>query len=318
MKKNSLSLIIIVVLLILSLAGVLYGTYIRYFTDYQKQVNDPNPNKEFKLNNTLYFYQNDVLLGTYKCNNTYCDYPNNLIDELDKNMNDYQELNIVKENFLANNKYAFISDNQNETDTSASLYNIADNFSIVKYNGIKLYNNRLFNNKYIVKGNNNLYGVVTIGVNPSVSIEIEYDYIGIKQILNENNELLSDKFIVKKDNKFYLIDENKNELTSKYDYQIIDYNDKYVILKNEDNNMIYNYEGIRLLEGYNAKSLKFIDKYVEVRTSNDIYFIYDLENSRMISTPKNVKDIKSIITKIEENNLIITMDGEEVESIPLT
>ena len=180
---------------------------------------------------------------------------------------------------IINNKYVFIKDGD-----ILYLYDINKGSVYNKY--LDCLNE---DNKYICKSDKNLWGVLNI--NDEVKEIIPFIYESIN--LNKN------KYIVKKDNKYYLIDENNN-ISIGFTSKIEDYNNTYIISKEEGRYFIYDYKGNEYLNNYNINNYSLSDNYIGIVLNNNLNIYNNINN-----LPLKVITLNNYNTKIrfEEKNL---------------
>lgn len=236
MEKNKYTLYTIIVLLIIFGPCSIYGTYMHFKTT-------ANLKHEFKFNDKLYFYQNDKLLGTYECKSSNCDYAifsnNNL------------------KSAILNNRYAFISDDEN-----IYLYDIISGKSFITYNEVQKVAEGIF-----LVAQKNLWGAITIGNTINSLFNCNFDSIEFK-----NN-----KFITSKDNTWTLY-QGQNELF-KSEIKIKDFNENFVILTTEDNDKLLDYQNNEYLNMVANKTLSFVENYILLKRENN-YYLYQIDNNQ--------------------------------------
>lgn len=295
MKSNRHVLIVIIILLAIFLSLSIIGLYNRKI----KLINESNPNHDTFYKGNMYFYSKaNELLNKYECQTESCNYASSIIDDKEYNINYYQDGKINKTS-LINYKYAFIQDG-----SKINLYTITGKV-LKSYSALKTYNTKLENNDYILKNENNLWGVVSINDNLRKVLPFEYKGIYLKN--NLNNELLNtSKYIVNKDNKWFIVDRNNNTLSNYFDNPIIDYNDKYIINNINNQIKVFDYQKKEYLSNYNIKKYVIEDKYIGIIT-NEYFALYeDLNNFSLkrieINSSMNDFDLKKEGNKL---NIII-------------
>lgn len=308
-KKGAfiISLILLLIAIPLTVVGIIY---------HKKNSDIDNPNKEFHYNNKLYFYNNSGdLIGKYECIYKNCDYAKQMINDSEYGINHFNDY-AHYENTLINEQYAFIADYK-DNQNAVNLYDVKNNEISATYKSYKNYGIGIVNNYYIVESLTGTYGVIKIdqdGINNI--LPFTYEYIALQDDLDlEQNKISADSFIVKKDNKWYLIDENEAEFTSKIDNPIIAFDTSTFITKEQFYN-IYNYDGTTKLSN-NCNYLNYISKYLEVKDLNNNYYI--LDNTLSLKSKLYPTNEDTVIeTKInDEGKIEIIIDNEIKETIDI-
>ena len=275
MKEDKGVLITIIVLLVIFLPLTILG-----YIEHNKMEN----NYEHKLyyQGYLWFYDNDKLIGKYKCNNDMCNLATTTIkdDEYDKrNYRGDLEGTILP----INNKYAFIKDGD-----KIILYDITTNGSLASYKSVNNYNTKIVDDTYIVEQENGKFGVLRFANGLESVIPFEYDFIGLTNNLSENNELIANYFLVKQDNLWFLIDYQNNIISKKYDKEIIDYRifNEYIAIITDQNIDIYNLDDKVLI---NSKRINTDYESIDYReTINTIELIIDGKDAETIEINKDI------------------------------
>ncbi len=299
MKSNKYSLVIIIILLAIFLPLTIYG----YIYKQSNKVEE-NPNHEMYYKGKIWFYnKEDELLGSYECKNEICELAKTIIDDDEYNLDYYKD---GKDNQLEviEDTYALIQDGD-----YIYLYNVHNSSTIQEYLKAKNYNTKLSNNYYILQGKDNKWGVLYIGINVEMIIPFEYDFIGIKNNLDSDNNLIDNMFIVKQDNDWFLIDDSNKKLTSSYEFPIITYTDKVVVLEN-NTYMLYDYEGKRLLSDTVINKYLFENKYTGIINNNKLYLYYNLDNDPIkeyeINSDSNIKlEYKDYKVYVYDNDTLL-------------
>ena len=281
-KKQKIIFISVAVLVL-----ILIITLIVVLVTRKPKTSDTNtPDVVLEADN--YIYQNGVLtlldkngnsIGTYECENKdenkcYVSYTLNDEDDFDTPINKNSNEEIIKgRSSIYFDRYVFIFDNENETDKKIKLYDMRDNKVLDNYYGIKSYNVENAN-VVILKNETDNYGLFELssdGINSL--IDYKYQYMGL--IDKDKDDL-----IVVKDSKGYsLIDYNDKNKTKVYINKIYDYNDKYVILKDNDNKYsVYDYQNKEVIKDYDY--IRFIASDYLAVVKNKSLFIRDYEGKK--------------------------------------
>ncbi|MFI3260921.1 MAG: hypothetical protein R3Y13_04325 [bacterium] len=101
----------------------------------------------------------------------------------------------------------------------------------------------------------------------------------------------SNNFLVEEGETQYLINSSGNEVSTKFSGSIINYNDDFIIVKENNLHYIYNYSGDKtLLNGYTFARLD--KKYIYV-VSNNLLVIYDVSFNRINDEPINLGTVNN-------------------------
>lgn len=307
MENKKPVFITIIILLIIFVPLTIIG----FLTKTSHKVFKDNPNHELYYDGKLWFYdESNNLINTYVCKTEKCELTKPTINDDEYDINYYK--NGTLENIpVSNNTYAFITDG-----VIISLYNISLGKSMQTYKEVKNYNINLQNNVYILKNNDDLWGVLSVSENLRAVLPFEYDFIGLKtNNVNENN-LLIDKYIVLQDNHWFLVDSTNNVLSGKIENPIIDYDEKYLFSKIADEIKIYDYEGNELLDNYIINDYIISDGYYGIITDNYILIYKELNNAYLKLIPQITKD-KLVELEKDNNKLVVKVDGNIIENIEI-
>lgn len=207
---------------------------------------------------TLYIYQDEAkttLLGSYKCTN-----PN----VVEKNTKDYTNCYIAKEKALLNRgtdatnigylpiynkRYLFVQDNADgAANDTIVLWDLKSKEKKATYTEVDagFYNkNNVINfvdttdTVILAKNTSNSYGIIRVEASELRGI------ISFKDG-NDSIKYLNKNFLTKRSNgTYHLYDSNGEELTKNSDIknEIVDYNNKYFQVKNNDKYMVYGFDG---------------------------------------------------------------------------
>ena len=251
--------------------------------------------KEENVNNTPdvvleadnYVYQNGVLtmidkngntLGTYDCENKnenkcYVAFLSNVEDEFDTPINKYSNDEIIKSRSLIYfDRYVFIYDNESEQEEKIKLYDMRDNKSLGDYYGVKSYG--VENANVVVlkdeKDNYGLFEFTNDGINSL--IDFKYLYMGL---IDKDKDTLA---VVKDSKGYYLVDYSDKVQTKVFSSKIYDYNDKYIILKDNESYSVYDYQNKEVIKNYDY--IRFInDDYMALVKDKNL-FIRSYDNKK--------------------------------------
>ena len=319
MEKNKTSiLVIIIILLLIMIPLTLLGTYLK-FSNYtiketpkknsQVEQTDSNSNQEKYQNGVLYFYDNEnKLLGSYECQKAPCSYAVSTIDDqnyaIEYLESKSQEVNIIQ------NRYAFIND-----DGEIKLYDISSSEVLNTYTDIKNYHNMLDYNTMIVKDKTNKWGVIKFDEQVNTIIDFQYDFIGLIDLINEDNLLNSDNFIVKKENLWGIVDKEGDLISNYLAGEITSYNQLLISVKVNNDYYLYDYYGKRVVDEKGFNYISFTDKYINIVDKNDNLYIYDYGNDKKISSNmklpnSNYKEAFNSILNTEKNTIDVTINNK--------
>ncbi len=312
MKKSDKSiLMIIILLLVIFIPASILSIYLKF--NYTPESPEDEPlvitNGEKYADGKLNFYNSkNELLGQYTCKVAPCSYAKNFIDDSNYSI-DYLQTT-ESESQIYNNRYVFISDNN-----LVYLYDIVDAKIVGTYKNIKNYNNMLGQNYMIVQSLENKWGVISIEQEITTVIKIDYDFVGLANILDESGQLSSSYFIVKENNQWAIID-NEGDLMSNYlSYDIVSYNDLVISVKSGDTYYLYDYNGKRVVNELGFNYISFLNNYINIVDKNNNLYVYDYLNAQMISEmfTLNTTDYKNAFTSSYDeatNSINLTVNQE--------
>ncbi len=277
-----------------------------------------NPNHEFFWDNKLYFYSlSGNLLGTYECLNPdgICDYASNFDDDKLYAI-DYHE-SIDAKIGLINNRYTFLVDAPSPALAKPILYDVVNNRIFTTYYSVKNYGIGIENDLFIVGNDNLKYGVLSLQGDPQVKVKFDYDYIGIANLLNEDeNKIMSDLFVGYRDKFWFLLDMNGAVLTSAIEKEIVNYNGKHIIVKDNVGYDVVDYEDNIVLPNGPYQKISFTGKYLNILDTEDNFYVYDISLEQAITTPQHVKTTDKITSKLnEKGNLDVILNEKIIETV---
>ena len=179
---------------------------------------------------------------------------------------------------IINDNYVFIVDNKKGSNDDIILYSIKsksniDEYTLVKETGV--------NKSYVVlKDKDDKYGVLDLTEStPKVLINFVYDYAGMI-----NNEMSNKYLVLKKNSKYYVADYTEKLLSGGFSDKIVDYNDDFIVTKNQENKYkVYDYED-NDLQSKSYLFVKLINSYYAVLQDNGL-LVFDKEGNRYNETP---------------------------------
>ena len=315
MPNRKYTLVAIVLLLVIFVPLALFTTILHF-----KETPDiiENPDREFKYNNKLYFYQSNKLLGVYPCSNTdYCDYAmpksNYLEATLEHRETKNEKLSLIQ------NRYAFLTDSSLATlgEAEVILYDVVDGKEIGRYKEIKNYGVGINNDYYIVKNKDNAWGVLELSNQANVKIPFAYDYILLADNLDKStNKIVAKTFAVFKDNTWYLVDSNNNKVSTTFFETIVGYNENYVVAKNGVNVHLFNYQGVSSLAG-NYRYINFCGNYLALVDESNIFYLYDLAGNKEIGNRYNVANPSDLRFEVSGDYIRVSLGKEMIENIAI-
>lgn len=284
MKNNNK--VVLAVILILLIPSLIMGSAGYAFklvrdkdlTDETEKIPE-NPDKEFAFSGYLYFYSDDELLGTYKCEHpeNSCDWAYEYVDD-SLYFIDFYDDNEIDKFSIINNRYVLLVDNDGTEDSSETiLYDLKEKRIISRYKRVKNYTIGTVNNRIIVQNEEDMWGVVELSeTTPRLLINFEYDFIGL---INDKvaDKLKDDRFVVKEQSQWYIIGDDKRLLSTKMIDPIFTYNNEHIIAKIDNLSYLYNYEGIILLNGRSFKDMSFAGRYIAVLDHSNLFYIIDMK-----------------------------------------
>ena len=304
-----------------------------------KRVNDPNlpePEKDYeipkntmkqeKIDNVLFFYNGDDLLGTYACLLSNYDCEISISDTLEDDINTYKK---IKMNII-DNRYVFITEYKNK-DTEAEekhvfLYDITAKNYIAEYEGIRYTKvdgdiGYIDSSKYIIK-KNGYWGIDQV-IKGQVSNFENYNYNYIKY--DEDTKL----YIFKRTNDTWVVfNSNDKVYTEEFNIEIKDLyyvnNKIYIVTYDENytgkkNYKLYNQDAINVLEKENIDDLKAYDNYLTYTIDNNLYVI-DYDGNTLVENiplyiPKYLENTKiKQYEIIEKNDTLLIKVPKSTES----
>ena len=295
MKNNKMVLPVIIILLIIFLPLTVIGSY----KNLSKGTSLENPGKEHKYNNKLFYYdKTGKLLGTYECTSSECD---DAKTEIDDETNDFYKEGDKNDIGVFNTDNVFIKDGD-----KIYLYSLGTKIKLLTVNLLKNYNIDIDGNYLIVKNEENLYGLFDLNAG-NFKIKPSYDYMALANKIKDD-KLVSDKIIVKKLNGYFLIDAEDNSLTDTFGVPIYDYNDKYIISKNNDIYTFYKYTGENVLSDLTVKNYENYEDLMIITTVNNELYIYDVQNEVVLKSYVPV-GTDNLSYEISDNKIIIKNNG---------
>lgn len=310
MENKKIVLIVIIILLAIFAPLTVLG----YIERAKNPTAKENPKHELYYKGYIWFYDSeDNYINKYQCKTETCELAKPTIDD------DQYEISYYKDGTdeyipLINNKYAFIRDGD-----LIYLYDITDDLRfLATLKSVKNYNTTIENHIYILQNENGLWGAFIVNDNvESILPPYEFNFIGLKGALTSTNEISSNYFIVNKGSAWYLLDSIATQITTNYDYPIVNYTENYVLCKDLTENKIhvYDYSGKEFLENRNIKRQLIFEDYIGLVENNALYIYQNLEEEELKII--SVNDDSEINLERDGEIINIKVDGNIVETIAL-
>lgn len=301
-RNKKIPFIVYISLLAIILPITVFSIYLHSKGYGSGKTRDTNVNKLFKYEGKLYFYDEGILVGTYTCETTACDYAKETIDDNNYVLDYYEDNSIEPITGLYNHRYVFISD----TADKVILYDALKEEIISEFLAVKNYTIGLENDRFIVKLDNNLWGVIDLsGEFPNRIISYQYNYIGVQnQIINDGLKLESDLFAVYVNNAWKIVNSQEVLLSTDFTEPIFKYDNNSVITKQNNMYHLYDYSAKKILEK-DYKYANYLDKYFLLVDNANIVYTYEKSNG-FLSEKGYIRDISSIEIK---DNKDVYYDG---------
>lgn len=224
----------------------------------------------YKNGELVFLDEDDNEIGKYECkvkdaDKCYVAYNQLDDDDLANPINVYDDGSLLLNRMsIYHNKYAFIYDSEKENG-AITLYDFDAHEEMDKFLLVKSYS--VNNEDYVVTKNESgaytLYKMTSSGL--SKIIKKEYKYLGIIPSKKKNY------VIAKLSTGYYLLDYEGTEVTKLINKNIFDYNEKYIVTKEDSVYNLYDYNNSLKISDYRFISLE--DKYVVlVDKDNKLYF----------------------------------------------
>ena len=275
-RKTKIILIIIIILIL-----VLIGVGIFFLLKKEEpQEEKKEPVENIVIDNGNYRYNNGILefldsfntkIGEYTCTNKdeevcFVAYLSNSEDIFNKELNVYEDTSVIDiRSNIYNNRYVFVKDGE---DSNIILYDIIENKVINEYLKIKVYDD---SDLIVVEDSENNYGVIELTDNEVKEVlPLDYEYVG--KIKNDDN------FIVKTKQGYYITNKDGKNLTKVSKDLIYDYNDTYLVTKNDNKYSLYNYN--MELINQDLDYITLIDTEYYAYVLSDLLYIRDYTNNK--------------------------------------
>ncbi len=314
MRNKKITLWTIIILLIIFLPLTIYATTMHIILANQKEE---NYNHEFKYNGNLYFYdENGNLLGKYTCASSMdnCDYAlvsskkDNSLNELES-----EEASIP----VIANRFVFLKDGVEDSDkANILLYDLNLNRTIGKYQEVKDYGIGIDRDYYILKNEDDLWGVVSFEDGIVVNLPFQYDYIGLAGHVNsESNKVESNIFAVYNNKNWQLMDASGASFVEDIADNLIDYDNEYIIVERNNMVQVLNYYNQTLLENY--KEVRFYKQYLMLLDINNQFCLYNINGMSAISKSYSINSLDDVEIVTEDNTIKISRNGKVEETIEI-
>ena len=301
-KNKKVPIIVYSLLLLIVLPLTIYSIYLHNEGYGIGKVRDRNVNKLFKFEGKLYFYDEGILVGTYTCKTTDCDYAVETIDDDNYVLDYYDDGTKDFVSGLFNNRYAFISDGG-----VTMLYDALDGMIVGEFNAVKNYTVGLAKQRFIVMSKDNLWGVIDLsGDFPNLIVSYQYNYIGLKKALDEDESLYlqSGRFAAYDGANWKIINDKDTILSVNITEPIRNYDTNSIITLNNNIYRVYDYNQKRILEK-DYKFANYINNYILLVDFSNIVYLYN-KSSGNIFEKGSIMDVSSLEVKGTD----IYYDGE--------
>lgn len=303
--KDKKTLITIIILLVIFLPLGAIGTVKHFSTPKENAPSgSDNPNKEFILNNKVYFYVKDELKSIYDCDN--CTIADTFIDDAEFHTNYYKDGKEVLTGVI--NDYFSVFKKGN----SYILYNVSGKSILNEYNNIKNYN-VLSTNNFLITYKSSGCGIIFLGLGKK-AIQNDYDYISVPSHLN-NGVLDASKFIVKKNNLWYILKEDGTAVNNAISSEIVDFNDNYYVTY-DNGYHIYDYENVEYLSELNKTNVYGVGDYLFVVNNKQLFIYKDVSNNmlKFVMLP----EYEDLYFSITSEGINIIIDGNVSQTLELS
>lgn len=303
--KDKKTLITIIVLLVIFLPLGALGT-VKHFSVPKENTpsGSDNPNKEFILNNKVYFYVGDKLSSTYECDE--CTIADTVINDKDYHTNYYKDGKEVLTGVI--NDYFSVFKKSN----AYILYSVVGKSILDEYKEIKNYN-VLSTNNFLITHKANGWGIVFLGLGKK-AITNDYDYIAVPSHLN-GSVLDASKFIVKKDNLWYIIKEDGTAVNNAINSEIVDFNDNYYVTY-DNGYHIYDYDNVEYLDGLTKTNVYGVGEYLFVVNDKQL-LIYKDASAPLIKFVV-LPEYKDLYFSVADEGINVIIDGNVTETLELS
>lgn len=298
------TLIAIIVLLVIFLPISVYGTYMHISA--KDVIIDDNPNKDYILNNKVYFYTGDTLSSTYECKSN-CAVVETTIDDANFSTH-YYSLGKEEAPTMLDNGYALFNDE------GINLYSLDTKKVLLSFSEIKNYNVKHTQPVLIVK-NNGKYGVLSLNNMVSL-IGYSYDYIAIPNKVNDG-VLDTSKFIAKSGSYWYVLESDGSYNHEPFINEIVDFNNEYIVTKSFNNYQVFDYKKNEYFVDSNFKNIYCIGDYILTINNDNVLLVYKDITSNSINN-MTLPNYTSIDFDLKGNKIDVYLDGNSYQSIVLT
>lgn len=324
-KKRKILIVVLSVLLLLFLSLLFYVFVI---VDKQQMIVVEKDNFIYENGTLKLLDENQREIGIYECENKdpklcYVAFEDT-DDDFDIEKTEYEDGKLLKlRSKIYDNKYVFIYDNVKENADKLQLYNIKNKKIEDDYFGVKSY--IIDEENYLVLRNKDKKSAFyKIEKDLEEIIEFEYDYLGI--IENKEDKII----IAQKDKEWMLIDFDNEELSSKFEEEIKNYNEQYIVLKNSNKYRVVEYMSVEVFNDLDYVELEdeialVVQKnklnIVDYSNNQLIYEMIELDNSDYVKTividdkNKIVKTKQSFSYEIDKNKITVIIYKDKLEDV---
>ncbi len=211
---------------------------------------------------------------------------------------------VLTRSAIIDNTYVFINDNPKKDEERIKVYNMKTNFSDAIYKKVK----KVDANKYILKNETNLYGLVEFKNNEILTkLDFTYSYLGFTP--NEKNYYISVQ-----NNRNFVIDETGKNISKAIEGTIKNINDQYIKVQLDNGKYeVYNYNNQNIFkESYDYAEL--YDDYVALLNDTKLYLkFYDKNKLNEEAISLTTKDYVKTSIYDKNNTLKETKESFAIE-----
>lgn len=306
--QDKKTLVAIIILLCIFIPLSIFSTYKHISDKKEPELIDDNPNKEFILNNKLYFYLDGKLITTYDCTN--CTRAEVTIDDTNYNTNSYQSGSKALNPTINQNIGIFAKNG------SSMLLNLLNGKLIDSFPTMEKIKNYSVDatSQFLIYENNNLWGVVHLDFSAS-NINNEYNYIALPSHFI-NNKLDTSKFIARKNLSWYILNADGSLAHSPVRAEITDFNDTYYVIY-ENGYRIFDYNNNEYLTGISKKNVYGVGKYMFIITQNNELMVFESCNASPLER-ETLPNYQELYFSQNDNGIDIVLDQKVYKTLALS
>lgn len=316
----------VVILLLLIFGIIIYQVFFNNSDKENKLKEEPvileKDNYRYEDGVLVFLDKSDKSIGTYECVDK--DTEKCFVAKLDYSKDSFERITsvyesgeeIIKNANIYFNNIVFVYD-----EGKISLYNIDTKEKDLELKSIKTYDTE--ENLVVIEDEDNKFGIIKI-------TEEGYDYLF--RCSFDNVGIINTKLVysaVQDKDKHYIVDRDGRRISKNFNNTIMSASKDYVVVKNDAEYSLYDYENRELLSDYDY--IKEIDGIITLVKENRLYlrdsalnklhedgirlensnyvkkYVYD-KNNRLIETKKSYE------IELDKNNVFVTI-GEDTKEI---